>query len=64
MTLLGKEVAVLNKMYGCDCCSRWLLPNEEAVVLCYRHEKDCTVFGRHSTFVFKWECLDCQGVSA
>lgn len=56
MILLGKQVAVLNKMYGCECCSTWLLKGETAVVLCYKD--------KNSSLTFVWECLDCQGVGA
>lgn len=54
MRLLGKEVAELDKMYGCDCCSSWLHKGEIAVLLCYEDSDGC--------WHFFWECLDCQGV--
>lgn len=56
MKLLGKQLAVLNKMYGCDCCASWIIKGDLAVVLCYKDE--------NGTLTFEWECLNCQGVGA
>ena len=54
MELMGMELAVLPRMYGCDCCSTWLQEGELAVILCYQNTK--------GSLFFEWECLDCQGV--
>ena len=56
MVLLGKQIAVLNKMYGCDCCSTWMVNGDAAVILCYKN--------KYGSLTFVWECLDCQGVGA
>ena len=54
MILLGKQIAVLNKMYGCECCSKWMVNGDTAVVLCYKD--------KYGSLTFVWECLDCAGV--
>jgi len=56
MILLGKQLAVINKMYGCECCASWLKDGDVAVILCYKN--------KNGSLSFVWECLECQVVGA
>tara|TARA_R110000796_G_scaffold170000_2_gene286851 strand:- start:6432 stop:6632 length:201 start_codon:yes stop_codon:yes gene_type:complete len=65
MRFVGKEVAVLTKMYGCDCCSKWMVSGDTAVILCYKVISALTVEDEDSfsSLTFVWECPECSGVS-